>query len=70
MNHHNLDENESCQYERKLDSPNERMCYVVMPSNCTDLQKSVDFPGLQISSQPCHGKSYSQFNCKYYDKNR
>ena len=34
----------------------ERMCYVKMPTNCSDLLDSKVYPGLQMSAEACKGK--------------
>jgi hypothetical protein len=45
--------NEKCQYNGTTDFARPEMCYVHLPSNCTDLSNSTLYPGLQMSEIAC-----------------
>ena len=48
--------NEKCRYKWRIEYLEERMCYVQMPSDCSDLRNSTAYPGLQLSEEACGGK--------------
>ena len=53
MNVFGLKGNENCQYKSEYNSSNSEMCYVALPSNCTDLINSSLYLGFQMSSEAC-----------------
>ena len=57
MNVFKFEGNENCQYKGENDFSIPEMCYVVLPSNCTDLVKSSLYLGFQMSSEACSNPS-------------
>jgi hypothetical protein len=49
----NLKGNENCEYKGENEFSNTTMCYVALPSNCTDLINSSLYLGFQMSSEAC-----------------
>ena len=45
--------NELCQLKEGNDSLGFQMCYVKLPSDCTNLQNSSTYLGFLLSSDPC-----------------
>ena len=45
--------NELCQLKEGNDFLGSPMCYVKLPSNCTNLQNSSTYIGFLLSSDPC-----------------
>ena len=45
--------NDKCTFDSNNEIDKSKMCYVVLPSNCTDLKNSTIFNGLQISEEAC-----------------
>ena len=45
--------NKFCQLKERNESLGSNMCYVSLPSNCTNLQNSSMYPGFLLSSDSC-----------------
>ena len=51
-----LQGNELCQLKEESDFLGSQMCYVKLPSNCTNVQTSTTYLGFLLSSDPCIAK--------------
>ena len=45
--------NKFCQLKERNEFLGSKMCYVSLPSNCTNLQNSSTYLGFLLSSDPC-----------------
>ena len=50
-----LEGNERCQNKNKTEFPNQRFCYINLPSTCVDALDSKLYVGLQASEKACVG---------------